>query len=272
MLDLVDFVKVDLLEAGERDIERRLPHLLKSRKSLIAQRVETPEEFEFYKRNGFQYFQGYFFCRPESSTALTIPVNRVSMFRLLSRLHDPETSAREIEKLVAEDLALSYKLLRYINSAYIGLPHKIESIVHAVRLVGMEQVRKIASLILLSAAKSEPKELIRVSLIRGKMCELMAERLRHEKKETFFTVGLFSTLDAFLNCPMKQALELLPFSEEIRSALLDRRGTQGKALELALMYESCCLDELPEQFDARTLQEAYWQAVEWQQDVMLRIA
>ena len=167
-LPFSDFVKVDLRQTERSVIVKELPALRAAKQSLLAEKVETREEFEFCRECGFDYFQGYFFCKPDLMRTMAIPVNRVSLFRLLGQLHNPETRARELESIVGEDLSLSYKLLRYINSAFVGLNSTIESIGHAVRLVGINHIRMLASLILLTTVSDKPRELVTISLIRGK--------------------------------------------------------------------------------------------------------
>jgi EAL and modified HD-GYP domain-containing signal transduction protein len=264
LLPYSTFVKVDLRQVDRASIERELPRLREQNQALLAEKVETREEFEFCKRVGFEYFQGYFFCRPDIVSTITIPANRASLFRLLAKLHNPEIDARELEAIVGEDLSLSYKLLRYINSAYLGLSSTIESVGHAVRLVGIDHIRMLASLLMLSTVNDKPKELITISLIRAKMCQLEASRLGFAKQEPFFTVGLFSALDAFLDCPMDQALNSLPLSDRIRHALLKGDGPLGEVLTKVLDYERNPLG-------SQGLTPAYWEAVDWQQQLLAQV-
>jgi EAL and modified HD-GYP domain-containing signal transduction protein len=196
----------------------------------------------------------------------------VAVCRLLAKLQEPQVDTHEIEKIVSEDLSLSYQLLRYINSAAIGLPKHIESIGHAVRLVGTEQIRLLASLMMLASVDEKPQELLTTSLIRARMCELVAQQQNYPNPSAYFTVGLFSTLDAFLDCRLDEALKLLPLSDEIRNALLFREGKMGGVLDRALSYETGdwrALDEL--RADSAPLGSAYLRAVEFGENLLAQL-
>ena len=185
---------------------------------------------------GFDFFQGYFFCTPQV-TGREVPPNRLATTRLLARLRDPEVAIREIEDVISQDLALAHKLLLFANSAAVGLNRKVESITHAAHMVGIERLRIWASLLMFSKMEDKPRELMITAVVRAKMCESFGEALGEERKATYFNVGLFSVLDAVLDCSMSRALELLPLSDEICEALLYRQGYLGHALKFVLAYE-----------------------------------
>jgi EAL and modified HD-GYP domain-containing signal transduction protein len=272
LIPLADIIKVDIRQVDRATIQREAPALRQAVCSLLAEKVETLEEYEFCRQNGFDSFQGYFFCRPQVVSAATVPSNRLSLFRLLGELHKPEVSVRELERVVGEDVALCYRLLRYINSAYFSMPKAIESVGHAVRLVGVEDIRRLASLIMLSSISDKPKELIAVSLIRARMCELLATHCGARNKGASFTVGLFSALDAFLDLPMDQAIELLPICDEIRRALTHHEGSLGEILGVVLRYEQMNLDgSFHQKLGFDVIEHAYWDAVAWQRQLMQAI-
>jgi len=212
---------------------------------------------------GFDYFQGYYFCKPDIIRGTTAPTNKVSVFRLLAKLREPDVNPRDLERIVAEDLSLSYKLLRDINSACMGLKRQIDSVGHAVRMVGTEHIRMLTSLMMLTNMEDKPRELLIVSLIRAKMCELLAMRLGVGNKEAFFTVGLFSTLDAYLDCPMNDALDTLPLSDEIRKALLQFEGPLGEVLKCVLSFEQTPDDPQRMKLDSNSVRHAYVESLCW---------
>lgn len=263
LLPFCTFLKVDVRQAERGQIAAELSHLRGKRFKFLAEKVETIGEFEFCREAGFHYFQGYFFCRPRMLSGSTVPYNRVAICRLLAKLHQPDVSTHEIEAIVGEDLSVSYRLLRYINSASVALTKMVQSINHAVRLVGTEQIRLLASLILLTSLDDKPRELLTTSLIRAKMCELLARRLGHHSTESFFTVGLFSALDAFLNCSMQEALELLPLAEDIRGALLDGSGEAGEILRSVLSYEQAGWGTSAVTAGHSVTRDAYMQSLVW---------
>ena len=235
-LGLADVVRIDVSDLDEQGIAQRTERLSHLAIKLLADKVDSYERFEFCCKAGFDYFQGYFFCTP-SSLDHEIPVNRLATVRLLGRLRNPDTSPEELEETIRTDLALSYKLLRYANSAYIGLQREVDSIGHAARLVGLDRLRLWASLLMFSKMEDKPRELMVTAIVRAAMCERLAMSAREQEKGPFFTVGLLSVLDALLDCPMAQALEQLPLSGAIRDGLLRWEGAAGAALRCVLFYE-----------------------------------
>jgi c-di-GMP phosphodiesterase len=267
------YIKVDVRETPPEILSQRIGGLRQFPIKLLAEKVETPDEFAFYKDHGFDYFQGYFYCKPKLFSRAKISRNRVAVSQLLAKLHQREVRTRDIERIVSEDLSLSYQLLRYINSAAFSLPRQIESIGHAVRMVGTDHIRRIASLMMLAGVDDKPRELLRTSLVRAKMCELLARRHNYSNPDTHFTVGMFSTLDAFLDCPLADALAQLPLSDEIRKALLNHEGQLGRVLKYVLTYETGDWDTLDElRADTAPLARAYWRALEFGERLVRQIA
>lgn len=258
LIPFCDFVKVDIRQIEREELKRQIGNVGAGTQVLLAEKVETYEEFEFYKEAGVHLFYGYFFCRPRIISVATVPMNRIAICRLLAKLQQPSISMRDVETIVGEDLSLSYRLLRYINSASIALSKTIQSINHAVRLVGTEQIRLLASL------DEKPRELMTTGLIRAKMCELLAAHAGIRLTEPFFTVGLFSTLDGFLDCPMTKALELLPLADDVCDALLTHGGDSGTVLESVLSYERADWDKMGHSgISASEMRNAYLRSVDW---------
>ncbi len=273
LLPYCRYVKVDARQVPPEMVSQRIGELRKFPVRLVAEKVETPEEFSFYNNLGFEYFQGYFYCKPKLFSTARMPRNRVAISQLLTKLHKPDIRSRDIERIVCEDLTLSYQLLRYINSAAFSLPRQIESIAHAVRMVGTDHIRRIASLMMLAGMDDKPRELLTTSLVRAKMCELLAHRLSYANSEAHFMVGMFSTLDAFLDCSLREALTELPLSNEVRDALLHHDGELGMVLERVLTYETgdwAALDAL--RVDTAPLAQAYWRALEFGESLIRQIA
>jgi EAL and modified HD-GYP domain-containing signal transduction protein len=246
-----------------------MPSMLELSVKLLAEKVETQDEFEFCLEKGFEYFQGFYFCKPKIISATTMPANRLTVCRLLAKLHQPDVSIREVESLISEDPSLSYRILRYINSAAIAMPRKIESIRQAVRMVGLDHIRTLSSLVLLFSLDDKPRELIKTSVVRARMCQLLGEGPTRDHG-SFFTTGLFSTLNAFLNCSMQSALEHLPLSDEIREALLHGEGPLGHILTAVLAFEQADwkkLDQLG--FESERVANACFEAVRWGEDLLI---
>lgn len=273
LLPHCSYVKVDLRQADRIRMESEIALLREFGVMLLAEKVETIEEFEFCQQAGFEYFQGYFFCKPNLVMQKKLPLNRLSVCRLLAKLQQPEISTREVESVVSEDIALSYRLLRYINSASIALPRKIDSINHAVRLVGIDKIRMLTNLVMLSSLEEKPQELMRTSLVRARMCQLLSKANGCRSEESSFTVGLFSTLDAFLDCRMEEALQLLPLSADICSALLRREGAFGHVLEMVIAYEQANWEHLDNMnADTVALRDAYLLSLDWGEGLVRQTA
>ena len=267
-LPFCSFIKVDLRAVDRSLLTRELPSMRSLPMKLLAEKVETTDEFEFCLKNGFDYFQGFYFCKPKIISATTMPANRLTVCRLLAKLHQPDVSIKEVESLIGEDPSLSYRILRYINSAAIAMPRKIESIQQAVRMVGLDHIRTLSSLVLLFSMDDKPRELIKTSVVRARMCQLLGEGPTHDHG-SYFTMGLFSTLDAFLNCSMQNALEHLPLSDEIREGLLHGEGPHGRILSAVLAFEQADWEKLDKLgIEAQRVANACFEAVSWGEDLL----
>jgi c-di-GMP phosphodiesterase len=264
LLALADYVKVDVSEAGP-DAAAQLAVIRTTRAATIAQRVETQETFAECRALGFDYFQGYFFCRPQLLTNRSVAANRAVVLHLLQTLTDPRLELRELETILAGDVTLSYKLLRYANSAAFGLRREVESLRDAIVLVGLNTIRNWASLILLdSVSRDKPPELIKIAMVRAAMCERLAMHLDPSARPQAFVTGLFSVLDAIMDAPMERLLDDTSLSAPIKFALLAREGALGKILRQTERYEAGGWEELlREGADMEWLQAAYDHAVRW---------
>ncbi|MEO6697117.1 MAG: HDOD domain-containing protein [Gammaproteobacteria bacterium] len=264
LLEIADIIKMDVRNLPDNEVQRHVEALRKHKVKLLAGKVETHEQFEFCKRLGFDYFQGFFFCQPHIIKGQRIPPNRLVTLRLLAKLQDPVTSIRELETLISQDVSMSYKLLHSLNSAFYSLPRKIESIHQALVMLGNQWLKTWASLLLLSSIHDKPQELMQMAMTRAKMCELLATAKRLSAKEIFFTTGLFSVLDALMDQPMEDVLTALPLSQEINDALLRREGNLGTILQCVLDYERGNWDAVHcTGLQQAEITQAYLEAVAW---------
>jgi EAL and modified HD-GYP domain-containing signal transduction protein len=245
LIQLADFIKIDVRTLTKVDLEQQLDSLRPYAVKLVAEKVETHDAYEDCYDLGFDYFQGYFFCYPVMLSRKTLPSNKLVVLNMLSKLHDPLTDADELEKILVQDIALSYKLLRYINSAAFALRREIDSIREAILLLGLNNLKNWVSLILMSKhIDSKPIELIKTGIIRAKMCEALAEVRHPDVKHQMFIVGLFSVLEALMDQPLVDLLDNVALSTPIKLALLDKAGVQGEIYRQVLQYERCHWDEL----------------------------
>lgn len=268
LMDHADLVKVDVLALTREELKDQVAMFREYPVQLLAEKVEDREMYDQCLALGFDYFQGYFFCKPQVLEGVSLSGNRMAVVLLLAKLQDPLIELHELNDLVKNDVALSVKLLRYVNSASVGLSRSVDSISQAIGLVGTERMRQWASLLVMAQTGDKPSELMRVALIRAHMCESLCP-LYEAPPGQGFTVGLFSVLDAYFDCEMKQLVAGLPLASEILDALLKREGVFGAILEAVLAYEQGDWDhQALKSIEADTVNSAYWESIEWANGVM----
>jgi EAL and modified HD-GYP domain-containing signal transduction protein len=221
---------------------------------------------------GFDYFQGYFFAQPKVIRGQRLPNNRLAILKLLGRLQDPNITPEQLEELIAQDIAFSYRILRYVNSASLALPRKIESIHQAVVILGLQAIKSWTTLLAMSQVDNKPAELVVTAMVRGKMAEGLAKAMNAPQPESFFTVGLFSALDALMDNSMEEILTQLPLADHIAAALLHRRGIHGDILDCVLAYERGQWENLGcSQLGTHKIRDCYLDALQWAGDVCQRL-
>lgn len=239
LVELADIIKIDFRSLSLEEIEQKKGRLTRGNIKLLAEKVETYAEFEAAWEMGFTYFQGFYFCQPEMLEDKEIPALKVNQLTLLIEVNRKNFSLDKIEKLIAPDVGMSYKLLRYINSAYYYLLNEVTSIRHALVYLGESGIRQFVSLVAISElAADKPDELLRESIIRARLCELLAgcSRQNHDASEMFL-LGLFSLLHAMLDTTMISVMERLPISRHIKDALIENSGPFAPFLDIVISYE-----------------------------------
>ncbi len=244
LLPHVDIIKFDVPSVAADDLRRRILPLRKTGVRLLAEKIETAAQYQFYFDLGFDLFQGYYFARPQAVKGQRLSENQLVVMQLLARINDPEVDIDELSQLIVQDASLSYKLLRYINSAALSLPRKVDSINQAVVYLGLARIRGLATLMSLTGFKDKPVELLTSALVRGHLCEYLSKSDADSDASSGFTVGLLSILDALLDMPMQDILKELPLSQRLVDALLLHKGSEGEALSCALAYEQHRWDQV----------------------------
>lgn len=227
---------IDLSGFSKELLSKFLPKWRKRHPVLQATNVHQQNEFSFCTDNDLDLLQGNFYTLPAIDDSRRLLPSVQVLMELLVRFQDPDVQAADLAAIISLDIALSYKLLRLVNSAFFGLRKEISSIQQAIILLGFTKVKTWASLLSLSGVDNKPKELRVVAMTRAKMCELLAKYYQGDP-ETFFTVGLFSTLDAIIDKPMSSLVSDLPLSVELNHALQHFSGGAGLALRDTLHYE-----------------------------------
>jgi c-di-GMP-related signal transduction protein len=268
LTELADIIKVDFRRTTPAQQAMMIKRYGPWRRRLLAEKVETREEFEAAKKLGFVYFQGYFFRRPEVMTTHEIPANRLNYLRLLQAVSKPELDPREIENLIKTDAAACYRLLRYLNSAVFGFATEIHSIRHALSLLGEREIRRWVRLVAtLGAAEQKSSELVNLALTRARFCELLSPKIQHGDSDLFL-MGLLSLIDVILDAPMATLLESIPVDQETKSVLLGGASRLRPVYQLMLAQESGEWQhtaELGRQLHLKEgeVAEIYWQALQW---------
>jgi EAL and modified HD-GYP domain-containing signal transduction protein len=238
LLGLVDVVKLDVLALGREQMAREVKHLKQYSVSVLAEKVETHEAHAYCVEVGCDLFQGFFFCRPELIHNRGIVANRASMLEVVSALQDPTVQLGQLERLIGRDVGLSFRLLRYINSAFFGLRFEISSIGQALALLGVQNLRRWATLTVLASVDGKPPELTVTALARARFCELAGEQLSGPRPGELFTLGLFSVIDALMDAPIEDVVAMIPFPADMRDALVERKGEKGALLECVTGLEA----------------------------------
>lgn len=269
LLPIADFIKVDIRELGLDKTAALVRTLQGGSAKLIAEKVETRTEFKFCKELGFHYFQGYYFAHPETLSAKIINPAYATVLTLLNKVRN-NADVKEIENGFKADVALSFKLLRYINSVGFGLSCEIQSIRHALAILGYQQLYRWLTLLLATAGNdSTPPALMKTAITRGRLTELLGQDyLEKNDRDNLFIVGIFSLLDAMLEMPMADILEKLYLPDTICDALLTRQGMYGPFLALSEACESSDPKRIEELADSMAMapdkvNKAHMEALAW---------
>jgi c-di-GMP-related signal transduction protein len=272
LTDLADIIKVDLQSTSAADAAVMVKKYGPWRCRMLAEKVETQEEFKAAKQAGFLYFQGYFFRRPELLATHEIPANRMNYIRMLKEVSQRELNVRALENLVKSEASLCYRLLRYLNSAAFGFAAEIQSVRHALSILGEREVRRWIRLVAtLGAGQGKTTDLVLSALVRARFCELLSPKIQHGESD-FFLFGMLSLMDTILEIPMQQVLDNIPIDQESKTVLLGKPGRLRPFYQLMLAQESGEWHAVSDLSSQLHLQESdvansYWQALQWAHEV-----
>ncbi|MEW6676667.1 MAG: EAL domain-containing protein [Pseudomonadota bacterium] len=268
-LPLADFVKLDVLAHSAPELAGLVRTARKYPVKLVAEKVENLEQYNRCKDLGFDFFQGYYFAHPETLVERVINPVHGTVIQLMEKVRQG-ADVKDLEALFKKDVALTFKLMRYINSAGFGLSCEVQSIRHAVSILGMQPLYRWLTL-LLATAGSNPTSpaLSRTAITRGRLCELLGKtELPRADQDNLFIVGVFSLLPAMLEMTMDQVLDRVVIPEKVADALVDRSGLYGPFLALTEAVESDDGERLEDLTQALMLSpdqvsEAHLQALAW---------
>jgi c-di-GMP-related signal transduction protein len=248
----VNIIKIDILQNDLEDLPGIIQKFRNTRVKLLAEKVETVEQFEACYRMGFDFFQGYFFARPMILNRKRIDISGMAMMRLLQQLI-MDASIEEIEQTFKENPSLSYNLLRLVNSVGIGLRNKIKNLRHAIILLGINHLRRWVQLSLFAVndGRGLNHPLLELAVVRGRMMETLIDKrgLQNESAEAAFMTGILSLLDILFEVPMTEIVESLNLTDDVSDALLLRQGRMGMLLTLAEKVETTDFDAVISMLD-----------------------
>jgi c-di-GMP-related signal transduction protein len=272
LADMVDIIKVELPLTTEDERAAMVKRYGPWRCRMLLEKVETQGDFEKAREQGFVYFQGYFFRRPETLKTRDMPGNRLHYLRMLQEVSRPDLDIDELERVIKADASVCYRLLRYLNSSIFAFRNEIHSVRHALSMLGEREVRRWVRLVAaVGAGQDKTSDLVLSALVRGRFGELLAPLVQHGESDLFL-LGLLSLIDAMLEMPMAAVLEKIPLDHETKMVLLGRPSLLRPVYQLMLAHESGEWEAaklLGEKLNLNSDEVAgfYWQAQQWAREV-----
>jgi len=272
LAEMADIIKVEMQLTTEEQQSALIKQFGPWRCRMLAEKIETRAEFVRARDQGFVYFQGYFFRRPEMMNTRDMPANRMNYLRMLQEVSRPDLELPELEKLIKAEASVCYRLLRYLNSAMFGFQSEIHSVRHALSMLGERDVRRWVRLVAaVGAGQEKTSDLVLSALVRGRFGEYLAPRVQHGESDLFL-LGLLSLIDAMNEMPMAEVLEKIPLDHATKAVLLGKPSELRPVFQLMLAHESgewTAAEELCRSLRLKPEEVAgcYWQAQEWAREV-----
>lgn len=264
LLNHIDYLTIDILDYDIDDLENFIDQIKINKIKVIAARVENYASFELCKEISFDYYQGSFLTCPNEKNSKKSQQNRIVVLNLLNKIQAPDVSVEAIEQSLIQDPKLAYQLLKIINSPIYMLKRKVSSVKEAIIFIGLNQIKRWVSFMALSTMEGKPQELTTTAMLRAKMCEAIEVKKGGQASGSYFTAGLFSTLDALLDKNMGILLDNLSITDDLKDALLEFKGELGEDLKRVIAYEQAEWHEFNNSGDDfQMFSEAYIESIEW---------
>jgi c-di-GMP-related signal transduction protein len=269
---LVDILKVDFERTNRTEQIALVKQYAPSGSRMLAEKVETQDQFAAAQEMGYVYFQGYFFRRPEVLRAREIPTNQMNYLRLLAAVSKDEMDLREVEQIIKTEASILYRLLRYLNSPIFGMRNEIHSIRHGLAILGEREIRRWIRLVtLVSAGEQKSSDLVLSALVRARFCELVASKIPRTQSDLFL-VGMVSMMDAILEIPMEEILDKIALDKDTKSVLSGTGGRLQPVYQLMLAQEAGKWQAAKESAERLHITESetgemWWQAMQWGRQV-----
>jgi c-di-GMP-related signal transduction protein len=278
LLKLADIIKVDIRQASRSEQLNILTLLKNFNLEFLAEKVETREEYEQCLKDGYQYFQGYFFSKPMILSTSEMPIVNHNILIILKELSQSEPNINRITEIIEADLSLSYKLLKLINSPIIGRVYKIKSIKQAIMLLGLKELRKWIFLLSfrenVKNNKQVPNEAVKMCFTRAKSSELIALTMgKRLESSSYFLVGMFSLIDTLMKQPIEKIMNQLPLEQEIKETILGHKTLYSDVYNLVIQLERAQWDEIDRLtkimgIEKQKLFHLYKESMIWTKEVM----
>lgn len=273
LISLMDYIKIDCQRTGMIGLLKEIKNIKlldrNNKFKIVVQKIETMNEFKTCKDFNVDLYQGYYFSKPQIFSSKTLSPNFTKLTQLLELTRN-DGAINKIEELLKTDPALSYKILRYINSAGLGLSCEIKSLKHAISILGYKKLHKWITLLLLTVNSNTPSVLIKDCIIRARFLENVGKAFyKGEELDNLFITGMFSMLDIMFGVPMKDVLPSLNLSEEVNDALLNACGPYydflllAKKLEEDVPYEDIEMLALGLGLTPTKINTAHIEAMKW---------
>lgn len=274
VLALCSLVKIDVLATPASMLPLIVEHAkrLKPDLMVVGEKVETAGQYSLGVEAGLDLFQGYYFARPDVLRKSARPANAMAVMALVAETQRHDVSIDRLEQVVSSDPSLAYRVLAVVNSSAFGLDRRVDSLRHAIVLLGINQVRHLAVLLAMSATKDASVELIKLGATRAR---LLSRLVSHSDSSSgAFTVGLLSVTDALYRTPMEELLDELPVAEPIAMALLDGRGEYGRLLDVARACEHADIERIDDLLpgEAHKVVNEFRDAVDWADSICTHLA
>jgi len=271
LLQLADIIKIDIMAVGIDGAQQQLKLLSQYNVTFLAEKVETQDDFRQCKALGFTAFQGYFLSKPEIIKGKKISADQQSVLRLMAVLQDPKVDFDGISRAISANPALSFKLLRLVNSSFFNLRSTIDSITLAITMLGLSKIRSWAGLLAMTNSVKKPEALAVNTMIRSRMAQLLGEALEKMEFSTdrLFTAGLITSLDAYFDVSLEEILAELSLPVDMQEVIMGDEGVPALLLDTAIQFERARLDKVDWQklsaigLSSKFVEESYIESVRW---------
>jgi c-di-GMP-related signal transduction protein len=272
LAQLADIIKVEMQLTTEDQRSDLVKQFGSCQCLMLAEKIETHAEFVRARDQGFIYFQGYFFRRPEMLSTHDMPAHRLNYLRMLQEVSHPDLDLAGLEKLIKAEASVCYRLLRYLNSAVFGFSKEIHSVKHALSLLGERDVRRWVRLVAaVGAGQDKTSDLLLSALVRARFGELLSPTIPHGESDLFL-LGLLSLIDAMLEMPMEVVLEKIPLDHETKAVLVGKASVLRPVYQLMLAHESGEWEAAASLSQGLNLSSEdvaghYWEAQRWAREI-----